>query len=47
MRLGTAKNSSGVRTATYVAQGTDDDAVDPVTAEMLLAQLRPRGKRVR
>jgi predicted esterase len=35
-----------VRSAIYVAQGTDDDAVDPITADMLVADLRAHGKTV-
>ena len=35
-----------VRANIYIAQGTADDAVEPVTSDMLVAQLQARGKRV-
>lgn len=37
---------SEARANIYVAQGTEDHAVEPVTSDMLVAQLRARGKRI-
>ncbi len=46
MRLGHSEELAVARVVIYVDQGTDGDVVDPVTAEILVAQLRAHGKRV-